>query len=360
MSLMRAISCLSGVLLVLAALTILHSREQEDYELSGQVRDICGAWLPGTRVTLTNEEGVTFETHVNEPAGYRFSRVPGPGPWRLTADLLGFERLTVDQVSLRPGVNNGLHLRLLVEATRVRFGETINPHSSTRLVPYEVIGTVTAGGVPVDGSIVTLRHEKKGRVEHCEGDERGRYTFFVYDRGPWRLTVKAPGFPTYTRNLLLQPRQRITIDVPLKPSPQKRASLSLTAAQVPTVSQAASKFVPGVTWRPKSVLTADFSCRGRKEQAILGVNAKEIVIAVFLNGLAEPPEVLRYSAEMRDAKQVQLTLESLDYDSEEAIGELPGFRRSRTCQGLNLSDGKIDSAHIYWNHDAKRFDDWVR
>lgn len=357
---MRAISCLSAVLLVLAAATIAHSRAQEDYQLSGQVRDVCGAWLPGTRVTLTNEARVTLETHVTEPGGYRFSRLPGPGPWRLTADLLGFERLIVDQVSLRPGVNNRVDFRLLRDAGQVQIIERIITHPPTTLVPYEIIGTVTAGGVPVEGPIVTLRHAQKSRVEHCEGDERGRYTFFVYDRGPWRLTVKAPGFPTYTRNLLLQPRQRITVDVPLKPSPQDRASLSLTAAQVPTVSQAASKFVPGVTWRPKSVLTADFSCRGRKEQAILGVNAKQIVVAVFLNGPTRPPEVLRYSAEMRDAKEVQLTLESLDYDAEDEIGDLPGFRRSRTCQGLNLSDGKIDSAHIYWNHDAKRFDDWVR
>lgn len=132
-------------------------------------------------------------------------------------------------------------------------------------------------------------------------------------------------------------------------------------AQAPSIVTAASKFVPGVTWRPKSVVTADFSCRRGKEQAILGVTATEIVIAVFLNGTTNKPEVLRYSASARDATEVKLTLESLDYDPKaEAFSELPGFRRSRTCKGLNLSDDKVDSAHIYWNHDAKRFDDWVR
>ena len=137
-------------------------------------------------------------------------------------------------------------------------------------------------------------------------------------------------------------------------------ALSLSAAQLPSVSQAASKFVPGVTWRPNSILTADFSCRGRQEQAILGVTAREIVIAVFLNGPAEAPEVLRYSADVRDARDAKLTLESLDYEPKDDIGDLPGFRRSRTCQGLNVTDDKIDSAHIYWNHEAKRFSDWVR
>src|SRR5687768_2474264 len=92
----RAISCLAGVLFLAAAPTIVLSRDQVSYRLSGQVNDVCGPWLPGTRVTLSNEAGVTLETRVNEPAGYQFAEVPGPGPWRLTADLTGFESLTID------------------------------------------------------------------------------------------------------------------------------------------------------------------------------------------------------------------------------------------------------------------------
>jgi hypothetical protein len=133
----------------------------------------------------------------------------------------------------------------------------------------------------------------------------------------------------------------------------------LGATQTSSATAAASKFVPGVTWRSNSILTADFSCRGRKEQAILGVTSTEIVIAVFLNGTTEKPEVLRYSAAARDARKARLRLESLDYSPNEDTGPLPGFRRSRTCHGLNLTDDEVDSAHIYWNHDAKRFDDWV-
>ena len=143
-------------------------------------------------------------------------------------------------------------------------------------------------------------------------------------------------------------------------TPLLAVALLLSAAQASSIMAAAAKFVPGVTWRPNSVLTADFSCHGRKEQAILGVTAKEIIIAVFLNGIAERPEVLRYSAEVRDANEAKLTIESLDYDPKDEIGDLPGFRRSRTCQGLNLSDDMVDSAHIYWNHEAKHFNDWVR
>ena len=137
-------------------------------------------------------------------------------------------------------------------------------------------------------------------------------------------------------------------------------TLILSAADAPSLPAAAAKFVPGVRWRAKSALIADFSCRGYREQAILGMTAKDIVVAVFLNGLAEKPEVLRYSSEARDPKSIKLTIESLDYDPKEEVGNLPGFQRSRSCQGLNLSDEKVDSAHIYWNHETGRFADWVR
>lgn len=125
--------------------------------------------------------------------------------------------------------------------------------------------------------------------------------------------------------------------------------------------KAAARYVPGVDWRPKSVVISDFTCSGHKQQAILGTNSTEIVIAVFINGTAHRPEVLRYSAKIRNAAQATLTIEDLDYDPREDTGyELPGFQRSKSCKGMNLSDEEIDSAHIYWNHVARKFNDWVR
>jgi hypothetical protein len=135
----------------------------------------------------------------------------------------------------------------------------------------------------------------------------------------------------------------------------------LHAASQSAAATAAAKFFPAITWRPTSVITADFTCRGRKEEAILGATTSEIVVAVFVNGITQAPEVLRYSARARNPRTAKLTIESLDFDPRKEEGyDLPGFRRSRTCKGLNLADGEVDSAHIYWNHDAKRFDDWVR
>jgi hypothetical protein len=57
-------------------------------------------------------------------------------------------------------------------------------------------------------------------------------------------------------------------------------------AQAPaTIEKAAAKYVPGVAWQARSVVSANFTCRGRKEHAILGVSTSEIVIAVFVKGL---------------------------------------------------------------------------
>src|ERR1035437_353503 len=93
--------------------------------------------------------------------------------------------------------------------------------------------------------------------------------------------------------------------------------LAQTTARVePSVQAAAAKFVPGVRWRAKSVIAGDFSCRGRTESAILGTSESEIVVAVFLNGLNSRPQVLRYSAKVRNAASAVLEIESLDIDRE--------------------------------------------
>jgi len=119
------------------------------------------------------------------------------------------------------------------------------------------------------------------------------------------------------------------------------------------VIRAATRYVPGVAWRAKSVVTGDFTCGGRKQTAILGTSASEIVVAVFLNGLNNHPEVIRNSG--RQANSVTLTTEDLDYETDYT---LPGFQRSKTCKGLVLDDGEVDPAHLYWNHESLHFSGW--
>ena len=136
---------------------------------------------------------------------------------------------------------------------------------------------------------------------------------------------------------------------------------SVQSAEGTDVSTSAKAYYPKATWQEKSVLTGDFTCQGRQEYAILGTSEELIVIAVFVRGLGEKPEILEYSAKARVAKWAELSKVSLDYDPMEEVGyELEGFARSKTCSGLNLTDNEIDSAHIYWDVKAKVFRDWVR
>ena len=94
-----------------------------------------------------------------------------------------------------------------------------------------------------------------------------------------------------------------------------------------SVEKAAMKFISRIEWQRRSIVSGNFSCHGRKEQAILGVSASEIVIAVFVNGLDMRPEVLRYSGKARNPKTAELKIEDLDYDPKEMIGsDLDGLR----------------------------------
>jgi hypothetical protein len=135
----------------------------------------------------------------------------------------------------------------------------------------------------------------------------------------------------------------------------------VAAGRESSIEAAAARYVPGASWRADSVVSGDFSCRGRMEQAILGADQTEIVVAVFLDGTNKRPQVLRYSAKVRNPLSTTLETEDLDYDPKEDLGYgLPGFRRSKTCRGIKLNDGRTDSPHIYWNHNSHRFEDWLR
>ena len=135
-----------------------------------------------------------------------------------------------------------------------------------------------------------------------------------------------------------------------------------TTSAGPDTAVAAARVEPAVTWQAASLVTGDFTCRGRVEHAVLGTGGDQIVVAVFTDGLAQAPQLLRFPTAMRDPATTTLAAESLDLDLDRLRVEIgivpPGLRPSKTCKGLNLSDGKVDSAHIYWNHEAARFAAW--
>jgi len=140
------------------------------------------------------------------------------------------------------------------------------------------------------------------------------------------------------------------------------ALLTVACAQSQAPAAVAARYEGGLEWKPESAIRGDFTCRGQAEHAVLGIGGGQIVVAIFTEGLDQRPTLLRFPATMRDPATSTLTVESLDIDLDRLgseIGVRPdGLRPSKTCKGLNLSDGKVDSAHIYWNHETGRFAAW--
>jgi hypothetical protein len=134
--------------------------------------------------------------------------------------------------------------------------------------------------------------------------------------------------------------------------------VAIQVANAAGIVTAASTFAPKVSWRAASAVTADFTCDGRAQQAILGNTATEIFVAVFVHGLDQAPELLRYSTEMRNPAKVRMVVETLNYRSKDAP-DLRKFHLPPTCRGLRVDDGRIPPAHIYWNPETKQFADWV-
>jgi hypothetical protein len=134
--------------------------------------------------------------------------------------------------------------------------------------------------------------------------------------------------------------------------------------QAGPVHLAAEKFAPGITWRESAVLTSDFTCADQVQFAILGSSPKEVVVAIFIKGLDQAPELLRFDAAGRNLQATKIRLDdySLTADEIAGVSGTPpvGYRPFTTCHGVRLSDDRYDAAHIYWDHEHQRFDSWAQ
>jgi hypothetical protein len=137
-------------------------------------------------------------------------------------------------------------------------------------------------------------------------------------------------------------------------------TLSTHAASDSAAVAAASRFHPSVTWLAKSKVTADFTCRGNADVALLGHTDKTTIVAIFSHGLSSKPQFLEFDLYFTSA--LTLTAESLSATAEDYrsfLGYAPdGIVTSATCKGLALSDGDTDPFHIYWNTKVGAFDTW--
>src|SRR5262249_60303282 len=76
-----------------------------DAEITGLVRDPSNAAIPGTSLTLVNEEsGVTRTTTSDEVGRYRLLALP-PGRYSLKVELIGFRPETITGIVLNIGTH---------------------------------------------------------------------------------------------------------------------------------------------------------------------------------------------------------------------------------------------------------------
>ena len=139
---MRRVSILI-VLLVLGSLSVVHA-QQGVGSIRGRVTDEQKGVLPGVAIIVTHmESGTIRETTSGEDGTYL---VPGliPGPYKISAQLSGFSRLTQEDLLLRIGVTMTVDLALKVGAVEENI--TVTAESpQVDLTTAQVGGSVNSG-----------------------------------------------------------------------------------------------------------------------------------------------------------------------------------------------------------------------
>ena len=98
--------------------------------ITGTITDASTGAIPGVEVSVTNQEtGARQETITNETGAYRFSALP-PGPYRIEASLVGFDRLTRGPITLQ--VSQTIAIDLVLQVGQI--GQTVDVTEAAPLI----------------------------------------------------------------------------------------------------------------------------------------------------------------------------------------------------------------------------------
>ena len=139
-------------------------------------------------------------------------------------------------------------------------------------------------------------------------------------------------------------------------------ALQIVSADEGALRQAAHSHCLDAQWKLNQAITADVACDGKRDVVLLGSTEHEVIILVFRSGLKKKPDAILFQTSRVAKETVSLTTESLDVDDtdfKQMLGETPeGFRRSKICKGLRLSDGQKDALHVYWHRKRHELSAW--
>ena len=136
------------------------------------------------------------------------------------------------------------------------------------------------------------------------------------------------------------------------------------ASPVATSRQTVAPVAADVGKAQPAVIKADIDCDGVEDTAQMDYVEDRVRVTVTF-AATKASQSLEFGLGNSGAQEslcgtaATLEIEDMDYDLIEAFGENPeGFRQSKTCKGLSLTDDECDSMHIFWNHETKHIDWW--
>lgn len=142
-------------------------------------------------------------------------------------------------------------------------------------------------------------------------------------------------------------------------------TMTASAETAKELLQLVSKRMSEVKWDKKSIIEVDINCDGKKDYAILGKSKQVITVALLVGPVSKKSRIESFNFLVGKHSQdslcqlpAELRIESLDYDPTEAVGKLPGFRSSKTCNAFGLADNACDSFHFYWDHQTNSLAWW--
>jgi hypothetical protein len=138
------------------------------------------------------------------------------------------------------------------------------------------------------------------------------------------------------------------------------AGAQATEADALKLLQSAS---PNRVWDPSSALKIDIDSDGKPDYVFLSQDAKSATVGLVMGQKGHRVLVQTFpigdpSQDSLCAAPAGIAKESLDYDPTDAVGAIPGFRRTKSGVGFILGGGECDVFHFFWNTRTNNLDWW--